>query len=428
MNFDARTAKALSPGKHIIISDYPGLRLTASATTRTWIYRYKSPVDGRMRQTALGHWPAMSFPAAIVCWERLRAGRDNGIDPALEAKEQRQARRDDMSQKRIAQAECAYTVRRLCDDFIEGYARHHRAQKGAAEIERMFNTMLGDVGELPAAALTRPVAFDLIQSFVATAPVQASRLRHDLGAAWDWAMDAGRLPETAVNWWRLILRGKIKSKGKQLAGQKIGTVKRVLSEQEAGELIAWLPNFTLLLADVLTLYLWTGTRGSEICAMTGAEITNDNGQFWWTIPKAKTKNARHQSATDQRVPLFGRGLVVVKRRKALHSDGFLFPMRDGSRSVQQKFITEQVYWRQPYCAIRPEYKRPMLTVTHWAPHDLRRTARTMLARIGCPDAVAETILGHMLPGVSGVYNRHKYDDEKLVWLKKLSDYLESLVV
>jgi integrase len=427
MNFDARSAKALVPGQHIIISDYPGLRLTASATTRTWIYRYKSPVDGRMRQTAIGRWPALSFPAAIVSWEQLRAERDKGVDPALEAKELRQNKRAQVEQKRIAKAESAYTVRRLCDDFIEGYVRHHRAPKGAAEIERMFNTMLGEVGDLPAAALTRPVAFDLIQSYVAKSPVQASKLRQDLGAAWDWAMDAGRLPETAVNWWRLILRGKIKSKGKTIAGQNVGTVKRVLSEQETGELIAWLPNFSLLLADVLTLYLWTGTRGAEICAMTGAEVKEENGWLWWTIPKAKTKNARHQNATDQRVPLFGRGLAVVKRRKALYGDGYLFPKRDGSGHVKQKFITEQVFWRQPYCAIRPDYNRPMLTVTHWAPHDLRRTSRTLLAKIGCPDAVAETILGHMLPGVSGVYNRHKYDDEKVEWLGKLSDYLESLV-
>jgi len=81
MNFDARTAKALTPGQHIIISDYPGLRLAASEKVRTWIYRYKSPVDSRMRQTAIGHWPAMSFPVAIVAWEQLKIQRDNGIDP-----------------------------------------------------------------------------------------------------------------------------------------------------------------------------------------------------------------------------------------------------------------------------------------------------------------------------------------------------------
>ncbi|MGY6275113.1 hypothetical protein [Methylomonas sp. MgM2] len=76
--------------------------------------------------------------------------------------------------------------------------------------------------------------------------------------------------------------------------------------------------------------------------------------------------------------------------------------------------------------IRPEQARPRLTVAHWAPHDLRRTSRTLLAKLGCPDAVGETIIGHMLPGVVGTYNRHQYDDEKSFWLFNLSEHLELL--
>jgi hypothetical protein len=45
MTFDARTAKLLVPGSHIIIDDCPGLRLEASTVGRAWIYRFKSPVD-----------------------------------------------------------------------------------------------------------------------------------------------------------------------------------------------------------------------------------------------------------------------------------------------------------------------------------------------------------------------------------------------
>ncbi len=48
------------------------------------------------------------------------------------------------------------------------------------------------------------------------------------------------------------------------------------------------------------------------------------------------------------------------------------------------------------------------------------------AKLGCPDTVAETILGHMLPGVMGIYNRRQYDDEKRIWLFSLSEHLESL--
>lgn len=228
------------------------------------------------------------------------------------------------------------------------------------------------------------MAFNLIQKHAASSPVQAGKLRCELGAAWDYAMDAGRLPEEAVNWWRLILRGKIRSKGKTIAGENIGVVKHVLTEDEIGELIAWLPNFAPIIADVLSLYLWTGTRGSEIVGMSGSEISDDGGQVWWTIPKIRTKNARHESATDQRVPLSGRGLTVVLRRKRLYGDGFLFPLRHKLGHIEQKYVTEQVFYRQAYSQIRPEQPRPRLTVTHWAPHDLRRTSRTLLAKLGCP--------------------------------------------
>ena len=54
MVFDARRAKLLAPGEHIIVDEAAGLRLVASATRKTWTYRFKSPVDGRMRWVAFG--------------------------------------------------------------------------------------------------------------------------------------------------------------------------------------------------------------------------------------------------------------------------------------------------------------------------------------------------------------------------------------
>ncbi len=76
---------------------------------------------------------------------------------------------------------------------------------------------------------------------------------------------------------------------------------------------------------------------------------------------------------------------------------------------------------------RPDVTRTRLSVTHWSPHDLRRTARTMLAGLGCPNDVAESILGHVQPGIQGVYNIHTYDKERRVWLQCLSDKLDTLV-
>lgn len=70
--------------------------------------------------------------------------------------------------------------------------------------------------------------------------------------------------------------------------------------------------------------------------------------------------------------------------------------------------------------------RPRLPVPDWAPHDLRRTGRTLLSALGCPTDVAEAILGHAPPGVQGAYNRHHYDAERLAWLTTLADRLERI--
>jgi len=417
MAFDARAAKLLQPGEHLIINDCPGLRLLAGATWRTWVYRYKSPVDGLMRRVQIGRWPAMPLPAAMTAWSALRARRDAGDDPALSAKA---AKAEQAAQKLIE----VYTVRRLCDDYLAGHVDVHRSPKSAKEMHRLMGVYIDSIAQRPASSITRSDAFSLLEG-MANTPVIAQTLRNELGAAWDYALDAGRIPEDSPNWWRLVMRGRLRSRGRKRAGEHIGTGKRVLSDAEVRDLLAWLPNFSPLVADALTLYLWTAARGVEIVAMTRQEITQEADGVWWTVPKAKTKNARHENATDLRVPLVGRVLAIVQRRMAEH-DGWLFPAPTALGHVEQKVIGSAVARRMSYDAVQPHRKLEKPPVEGWSPHDLRRTARTMLAALGCPDPVAEAILGHIQPGIKGVYNRHAYDQERRVWLALLAAKLEGL--
>ena len=89
MAFDARAAKLLAPGEHYTMADCPRLRFEVSSTTRAWIYRYKSPADGKMRQVKIGAWPAVSINAAKAEWEKLRDQRSRGEDPAAERRAKR---------------------------------------------------------------------------------------------------------------------------------------------------------------------------------------------------------------------------------------------------------------------------------------------------------------------------------------------------
>ena len=411
--FDARAAKALREGDHLTVEEAPGLRLVASATVRAWVYRYKSPVDGRMRQIKLGRWPAMGYPAALAAWQVVKAKRDAGADPA--------------AQKRAAAASVkveAYSVRKACDDYLRDYGGTVAA-KTYAEAERTLEVGIVSIGDRAAASITRADAFDLLDGLKAH-PVQAARLRQLLGAVWDRALDAGRLGPDVPNWWRLVLRGKLASKGKKVDGKHQGVEKRVLSEAELKLLLPWLPNFSRDVEDALTLYLWTCCRGSEIVAMEAEEITEEPDGLWWTVPRAKLKMRRNPLTTDLRVPLVGRAEAVVRRRLGVTPKGYLFPSRGASGHIEQKALGVATWMHQARCELRKEWVRPRLPVAPFAPHDLRRTGRTMLAALGCPVEVAEAILGHQLPGMQAIYNRHHYDAERRLWLTRLSERLQLL--
>ena len=45
---------------------------------------------------------------------------------------------------------------------------------------------------------------------------------------------------------------------------------------------------------------------------------------------------------------------------------------------------------------------------------MRLLVNALLAAMGCPGDVAESVLGHMIPGVAGAYNRHQYDAERVL--------------
>lgn len=424
MPFDARTAKLLQPGQHIILPEHPGLRLSATASRRSWIYRYKSPVDGGMRQVKLGEWPTMGYPQAALEWEKVRGQRTAGTDPQLQKRTARRQERAAAAAEKVK----PYSVADLVADYLAGHIDLHRKPKGRAEVRRVLESHTAPIGERPAHLLLRSEAYDLLAGLT-DRPVLMGTVRQEMGAAYDYGLDSGRLPENTPNWWRQVWRGKMpRSKGKKIEGKHIGTAKRALSEKEVGELLNWLPNFSRNIADGLVLYLWTGTRGSEIVSMEAGEITEEPTGWWWTIPKHKTKNAHRENATDLRVPLIGRAKSVALRRRE-GAAPFLFPKaNDPADHIEQKVIQSGVYHHQPYCKTKDKgnVPRPRLTVTHWSPHDLRRTARTLLASMGCPEDVAESVLGHMLPGVVGVYNRHSYDGERLEWLTRLDARLEEL--
>ena len=53
-------------------------------------------------------------------------------------------------------------------------------------------------------------------------------------------------------------------------------------------------------------------------------------------------------------------------------------------------------------------------------HDLRRTAKTLMQRAGVASHISERVLGHVIPGVEGVYDQYSYVPQKRDALERLA--------
>ena len=423
MYFDARAAKSLTPGQHIVVQGCPGLRLVASQTKKTWIYRYRSPVDQAVRQIKIGGWPAIPAPEAASKWMELRDKRDAGADPVKEKQRERA--------QAVAPVAAGYTLGRMIEDYAAGYLASNRQERGARAVAQRLRNAIGEHADTLAVDTSRAVVFTIVEN-VLDRPVLAKSVKTEMSAAWSYASEAGRIAEDLPNWFAAKSSHKFRSKGAMREGKRKGTGKRVLAGEELRTLLREDLNlFSIQVQRFLTLQMWTCTRGAEICQMRRAQITEENGELWWTIPKQDTKGRHHESAFDLRVPLEGRAKkIVLELLESTPSETpWLFPSKSREGEIQgqtQAYMQSKVHYMQPYSKAREDHVRKRLSVTHWSPHDLRRTGRTMLASMGCPREIGEAILGHVLAGVEGDYNLYQYDAERRLWLKRLSDRLEQL--
>src|ERR1035437_5028181 len=66
-------------------------------------------------------------------------------------------------------------------------------------------------------------------------------------------------------------------------------------------------------------------------------------------------------------------------------------------------------------------------IPNWILHDLRRTAKTLMVRAGVRPDISERVLGHVISGVEGTYDRHSYADEKRDALEKLAGMIKRIL-
>ena len=64
---------------------------------------------------------------------------------------------------------------------------------------------------------------------------------------------------------------------------------------------------------------------------------------------------------------------------------------------------------------------------HWVNHDMRRTIRTGMSKLGIDTEVKEAVLSHAKTGLTKVYELYDYAPEKRAALEKWCDHVRRIV-
>lgn len=152
------------------------------------------------------------------------------------------------------------------------------------------------------------------------------------------------------------------------------------------------------------LCLFFGCRPGELTGAGKDEFDLKEGV--WEIPPERHKTGRVTGRSLPR-PIIEEVKPLIEQAMALsHHPGRLFSGE--SRAVP---LNDRSVLSYPYNIMRVAKNQLGKEMAHWSMYDLRKTARANWATLAEPH-VCGLMLGHVLPGVWQVYDRHDYLEEQ----------------
>jgi integrase len=152
---------------------------------------------------------------------------------------------------------------------------------------------------------------------------------------------------------------------------------------------------------IIKLLLLTGQRYKKVATLCWSDVDDHTGI--WTL---RTEPREKQNAGALKLPQVA--LDIIRAQPRIANSPFVFLYRANSGYTKTEFDFR--------CG-----------VSDWRLHDLRRTARSLMARAGVQSEHAERVLGHALPTIEGNYNKYGYDPEKALALEKLATLIQHIV-
>jgi integrase len=350
-----------------------GLSLRVSPTAKAWAYHYT--IDGKRARLTLGSFPAITLAAARGLALEAQAAVQGGQDP------------------RTYKAG-AMTMAALIENYL---AKHVRPNlRSAKQVERRLRkNVIPVIGAVRLSDIRRRDINRVIDILTGRGcPVEARLVFADMRAALRWAVARGDLDRNPIDG--------------MSAPSPQRNRDRVLNDTEIRHLWNVIPTALPRQIDcqrILKICLLTAQRVGEVSGMRRDEL--DLTARTWSLPGARTKNGFPHT-----VPLSPLAMDIIQ--KALSDSG------DRARL----FVL-------PPVAVSRFIERCNFGLSHWTPHDLRRTALTQMAMLGIEPIVLGHIANHRgitRAGVTlAIYVHHSYEAEKRRALERWAERISELV-
>jgi integrase len=341
-----------------------GLRLIIQPSgARSWCVRYR--YQSRTCKLTLGSAPPLTLAEARAQAAAALAKVKAGTDPAVE---RRQA-------KAKAVDRAGDTVERLAALFLDQHARVKTRQSSWRHVEGTFRRevlprwrgrQITDIG--------RRDIREIIRAIAATRPIMANRALAHLSRFFKWCVNED------------YITGSPCVGIERPAPENVRD--RALSDDEVRQFWAATDTLPTPFNDIYKLLLLSGARRQEIAELQWREL--DLARKVWTLPSERSK-----SRLAHMLPLSPMAWRIIEAQPRIVGSDYVF----GSR-------------RTGFAHMKSRLDSAMHADVPWRNHDLRRTSRSLLSRARVASDVAELMLGHLLPGMRRVYDRHKYLDEK----------------
>jgi integrase len=382
--------KSLRPReKPYIVTDQDGLCVEVLPSgSIVWRYRYR--LNSKREKLTLDAYPALSLKAARAQHARYRAMVADGRNPAREKQS-----------ARIAESE-AETFGEFADEWLKDNGHGEKWRKTQAYWLNL--DVYPAIGSRKLKDITAADVLTLLDSIKNRgSPQSALRVRGIIKQVFDHAVGRQRATFNPASQIPSRVIHKPRSRDRTLSETELRAFLAALDACKAAK--------TNKLA--LRLILLTMVRKGELRFAKWDHIDFDRAE--WSIPE--TKNGK-----PHLVFLSTQALAVLTELKELAGDSeWVVPSSHARRKPAGESTLNSVLTGIEIAMLRDE--KPWV---RFAPHDLRRTASTLLHEQGFDPLVVEKALNHSVRGVAGVYNRAQYADQRKKMLQHWGDYIDAL--